>query len=97
VRKAFLCGIDSTTGENYEHCWKWVDSATLELTIIFVIEICAYAIMSNRLYVVIKVNAYKAALLQWHKGFKGTLLTKTFVNHEDLNDFELGTVNDCIT
>jgi hypothetical protein len=39
----------------------------------------------------------KGVLVQWHKGFKGTLLTQKFVKGEDLNEFECKTVNDCIT
>jgi hypothetical protein len=39
----------------------------------------------------------KDVLVQWHKGFKGTLLTHKFVKDEDLNEFEHKTVNDCIT
>ncbi len=39
----------------------------------------------------------KDVLVQWHKGFKGTLLTHKFVKGEDLNEFEFKTVNDCIT
>ncbi|WP_041766599.1 transposase [Psychromonas ingrahamii] len=104
VRKAFLCGIDSATGENYEHRREWVDSRIVELATIFAIDICAYAVMSNHLHVVLKVNADKAVnwsdkavLVQWHKGFKGTLLTQKFIKGEDLNTFELETVNDCIT
>jgi|TARA_R110000851_G_scaffold90253_8_gene197232 hypothetical protein len=44
---------------------------------------------------VIKVDADKAkqwsdkdVLMQWHKSFKGTLLTNKFVKREDLNQFE---------
>ncbi|MFT6139758.1 MAG: hypothetical protein ACJAXN_000954 [Psychromonas sp.] len=54
VRKAFLCGIDSTTGDNYEHRREWVDSRITELATIFAIDICAYAVMSNHLHVVLK-------------------------------------------
>jgi hypothetical protein len=39
----------------------------------------------------------KDVLVQWHKGFKGTLLTNKFVKDKDLNEFEHKTVNDCIT
>lgn len=104
VRKAFLCGIDSTTGENYEHRREWVDTRILELATIFAIDICAYAVMSNHLHIVVKVDVDTAnswtdkdVLVQWHKGFKGTLLTQKFVKGEDLNELELKTVNECIT
>lgn len=104
VGKAFLCGIDNSTGENFEHRREWVDSRILELATIFAIDICAYVVMSNHLHVVVKVDADKVklwsdkdVLVQWHKGFKGTLLTQKFVKGEDLNEFEMKTVNDCIT
>ncbi|MRG36265.1 transposase [Shewanella sp. XMDDZSB0408] len=104
VRKAFLCGFDKSTGENFEHRRAWIDSRIVELATIFAIDICAYAVMSNHLHVVLKVDAGKAklwtdkeVLIQWHKGFKGTLLTHKFVKGEALNEFELQTVNDCIT
>jgi hypothetical protein len=45
VRKAFLCGIDRTTGENYEYRREWVDSHILVLATIFAIDICAYAFL----------------------------------------------------
>ncbi|GGP77330.1 hypothetical protein GCM10009410_07370 [Shewanella ulleungensis] len=37
VRKAFLYGIDKSTGDNFEHQREWVDSRILELATIFVI------------------------------------------------------------
>ncbi|WOT04480.1 transposase [Shewanella youngdeokensis] len=103
VRKAFLCGIDASTGDDFEHRREWVDLRIVELATIFAIDICAYAVMSNHLHVVLKVDVNKArhwsdkeVLLQWHKGFKGTLLTQKFVKDEALNEFELKAVNDCI-
>jgi hypothetical protein len=38
VRKAFLCGVDNSTGENFEHRREWVDSRILELATIFAID-----------------------------------------------------------
>ncbi|MGB6135533.1 MAG: transposase [Shewanella sp.] len=104
VRKAFLCGIDNVTGENFEHRREWVDSRILELATIFAIDICAYAVMSNHLHVVVKVDTDKAkqwsdkeVLIQWHKGFKGTLLTQKYLKGEALNQFERQTVDECVT
>jgi REP element-mobilizing transposase RayT len=104
VRKAFLCGIDNSMGENFEHRREWVDARIFELATIFAIDICAYAVMNNHLHAVIKVDADKAkhwsdieVLVKWYKDFKGTLLTQKFVKGEDLNEFEIKPVNDCIT
>jgi REP element-mobilizing transposase RayT len=55
-----LCGIDASTGENFEHRREWVDSRILELATIFAVDICTYAVMSNHLHVVVKVDADKA-------------------------------------
>jgi REP element-mobilizing transposase RayT len=63
VRKAFLCGINNSTGENFEHRREWVDSRILELATIFAIDICAYAVMSNHLHVVVKVDAARVQTL----------------------------------
>ncbi|MEZ9369132.1 transposase, partial [Shewanella sp. 10N.286.51.B2] len=80
--------------ENFEHRREWIDSRIIELATIFAIDICAYAVMSNHLHVVLKVDVDKAkewsdidVLTQWHKGFKGTLLTHKFVKGEALNEF----------
>ncbi|MFQ3194563.1 MAG: REP element-mobilizing transposase RayT [Colwellia sp.] len=104
VRKAFLCSIDNSTGDNFEHWREWGDSRILELATTFAIDICAYEVMSNHLHVAVKVYADKVkhwsdkdVIMQWHKGFKGTLLTQKLVKGEDLNEFERKTVNDCIT
>jgi hypothetical protein len=45
VRKAFLCGIDSSTGDNFEHRTEWMATLIIELSIIFAIDICAYAFL----------------------------------------------------
>jgi REP element-mobilizing transposase RayT len=37
-----------------------VDTRIIELATIFAIEICAYAVMSNHLHIVVKVDADKA-------------------------------------
>jgi len=60
VRKAFLCGIDISTGESYEHRRQWLEDKLLEIGAIFALDICAYAIMSNHYHVVLHINKTQA-------------------------------------
>nr|MDT0250914.1 hypothetical protein [Endozoicomonas sp.] len=47
VRRAWLCGQDDFSGNNYEHRRQWVIDRLQLLVNSFAIEVCAYAIMSN--------------------------------------------------
>ena len=44
VRRAFLCGVDHLTGNNYEHRKDWVVDRLAELSKVFAIEVCTYAV-----------------------------------------------------
>lgn len=43
VRRAFLCGTDTTTGQSYEHRRGWLEEKLLILPQTFAINIAAYA------------------------------------------------------
>ena len=49
VRRAFLCGFDSLTKRNYEHRKIWLSQRLKELSEIFLIDVCGYAVMDNHL------------------------------------------------
>lgn len=99
VRRSYLCGYDRSTNTSYEHRKSWVEKRLLFLSKIFSIDICAYAVMSNHVHVVLSVNKSVAlawpvdtVLKQWHKMHKGTLLTQKYLKGELLSESELDTV-----
>lgn len=103
VRKAYLCGIDAHSGQSYEHRRDWVEERLLQLTQVFSIDICAYAVMSNHLHVVLKVDTERAqkwsakkVIVQWQKLFKGSLLTQKYRKNNEIEKDELETLNQTI-
>jgi len=56
VRRAFLCGVDSYTGKNYDHRKAWVGERLKLLTEVFGVEVYAYAALSNHLHLVLRVD-----------------------------------------
>ncbi|MFM2478177.1 transposase [Celerinatantimonas sp. MCCC 1A17872] len=94
VRKAFLCGVDAATGQNYEHRRGWIEERLLQLADIFAIDICAYAIMSNHVHIVFHINPQIAQKLtplevieRWHRLHQGTFATQRYVCDEHLSEF----------
>ncbi|MFD1009544.1 transposase, partial [Oceanisphaera ostreae] len=103
VRRAFLCGIDHYSGQSFEHRRDWVEQRLLRLSRVFAIDIAAYAVMSNHLHVVLRIDADTAqawspieVVHQWHQLFKGTLLTQKFAKGEPVAGYELDSLNDTI-
>ena len=94
VRRAFLCGHDHFSGQSYEHRRSWIEERLLLLAQIFAIDIAAYAVMSNHLHVVLKVDVARAqawsdmkVIKQWHQIFGGTVLTQRFAKGEDIEPY----------
>jgi REP element-mobilizing transposase RayT len=95
VRRAFLCGDDQATGNNYEHRRQWIEDRILELTGIFAIDVAAYAVMSNHYHVVLHVDREVAltwsteeVIQRWHQLFHGTLLSQRYTRGESLHKAE---------
>jgi putative transposase len=44
VRRAFLCGVDSVTGQSYEHRKEWIVERLTELSNLFAVDVCTNGI-----------------------------------------------------
>ncbi|MEW6995204.1 transposase [Colwelliaceae bacterium MEBiC 14330] len=103
VRRAFLCGEDKNTGQNFDHRRGWVEDKLLSLSQIFAIEVCAYAVMSNHSHLVLFVDentakswTTQAVIERWQKLFKGTLLTQQYLRGEVIPDYLLPSLVDTV-
>lgn len=93
VRRAFLCGVDKTTGENYQHRKQWIESRLKFLSYVYAIDICAYAVMSNHYHVVLHVDKARAqawskedVVERWTQLFNGDLLVNRWLKSPELLD-----------
>jgi len=96
VRRAFLCGTDSLSGQSYEHRRQWIEDKLYDLTQVFALDLCAYAVMSNHYHVVLYVDVPLAegwsreeVIARWHQLFKGTLFSQRHARGEPFSKVEL--------
>ena len=54
VRRAWLCGEDPLTGRDWRHRKAWFFERLQELTAIFAIDACVWAILSNHYHLIIR-------------------------------------------
>ncbi len=60
VRRAYLCGEDPVSGHNFDHRKRWIVERFKELSAVFAVDICAYAVMSNHYHLVLHVDQNSA-------------------------------------
>lgn len=63
VRRSYLCGYDSVSGQSYQHRRNWVEQRILYLARVYCIQICAYAVMSNHYHLVVCIDKDTATTL----------------------------------
>ena len=95
VRRAFLCGLDHYSGNDYEHRRDWLEDKLLATAEAFAIKLCAYAVMSNHYHVVLHVRPDIASawtdlevVQRWHQLFNGSLFSQRFALGESLSKAE---------
>ncbi len=103
VRRAYLCGVDHYSGQNYEHRRQWVVDRIRLLSSLFAIDVCAYAVMSNHYHLVLKLCPEQLSdfsdeeiMDRWCALFKGPLLVQRYRSGEALMPFERSTVSDIV-
>ena len=95
VRRTFLCGVDPKTGKNFEHRRQWIEDRIRVLSSLFAIDICAYAVMSNHIHIVVKICLEQAeswstteVLQRWTSLYKGPLLVQKLLQGTSLSSSE---------
>ena len=90
VRRAFLCGVDSISGQNYGHRREWIEQLMFKLASVFSVDIAAFAVMSNHYHLVIRVDADQAqnwsdqeVFERWTQLFTGPSYLQTYLNQPE--------------
>jgi len=103
VRRAFLCGEDSVTGQDYSHRKQWIVDKIKELSGIYAIDVCAYAVMSNHYHVVLHVDEKQAeawsdkeVIKRWYHLFNGNMLINRFKKGETKTKAEHDLVDEIV-
>jgi REP element-mobilizing transposase RayT len=103
VRRAFLCGEDSLTGNNYEHRREWISNKIKSLAEVFAIDVAAYAVMSNHYHIVLRIDQEGAEALsslevieRWNELFSLPVIISRFLKGECTTPAELKVVDEII-
>ena len=87
VRRAWLWGFDEYAKRDYSHRKDWVLERLAQLTSIFSIDVCAYAVMSNHYHLVVHVDQARSKSLskrevveRWTQLFRAPSLVKRWLD-----------------
>ena len=95
VRRAFLCGDDRYSGQNFDHRKPWLVERLALLAEVFAIDIAAYAVMSNHYHVVLHVDQSRSqswsrdeVIHRWLRLYKGDPLVHRYREGELRTELE---------
>ena len=105
VRREYLCGFDHHSGRNFEHRRGWIVERLQQLAAVFAIDVAAYAVMSNHVHLVVRLDAERAhtwdrdeVLRRWTQLFTGPELVQRYrADPEGLCAAELARVDLWVT
>ena len=87
VRRAWLWGFDEYAGRDYSHRKEWILERLAQLTSIFTIEVCAYAVLSNHYHLVVYVDQKRSRELtntevveRWMRLYRAPPLVERWCN-----------------
>ena len=101
VRRAFLCGEDTLSGKSFEHRRQWLIERIKQVTSVFAIDVCSYAIMSNHFHIVLKVNSTEnwnttQVLMTWCSLYSLPVLCDRYLKGEIETEAELRRVKEYV-
>jgi len=83
VRRAFLCGFDMLTLQDFSHRKAWLVERLRYLAGIFAVEVCAYAVMATHYHAILRTRPDIVAL--WSDWEVATRWLTLFPRHRDLS------------
>jgi len=99
VRRAFICGDDKYSGNNYDHRRQWIKDKIMSQIDVFAIDCCAYAVMSNHYHLVLCIDEQKAkswdnreVLRRWGELYSLSYLTEKYYKNEGVSKAELDAI-----
>lgn len=95
VRRAYLCGSDSVSGQSFEHRRGWIINEINTLLRLFTLHISAYSIMENHYHLVVCIDKPAAlalsdrqVALQWQQRFNLPVMVQRWLDDQPLSNSE---------